>query len=197
MARGVLPTTDVRRACLAVASILVAFAFVERDARAAESVFVEGALGMGAPLGWAGASVVAVPTPVLAVHAGAGLGSQGPQIAAGLRARVALTPREHLSIGGGWSTGQIAVVGDSAFSALPVMNRKRAPTWFWDRAHMVNLDVSFEHDTGGLILRPFAGLGYVVNDHSARVNATCLGCSPGPFVRVIPYLGFAFAVGIL
>lgn len=166
------------------------------EERPARTLLFEGAAGIGAPLGWLGASAVVVPIEALALHGGVGLGSQGIQIDAGLRARFARGPRDHFAVGAGWSSGSVAVVGSDF---LPGFGMKHYPVWYWNRAHLVNIDVSFEHDLGGsVVARPFVGIGYVVNRGDALlVNAPCPGCKPGVLANTIPYFGVAFAFGVL
>jgi hypothetical protein len=174
----------------------------ERAAPPAEhpprTLLLEGSVGIGAPLGWAGVGLVLHPPGALDVHVGLGLGSQSPQIAAGLRYRTSVAPSDYLAIGGGWSTGQMAVVGSSF---LPQMDYERPATWFWDHAHLVNVDMSLEHETDGrLVFRPFAGLGFIVNGGDAiLVNRPCIGggCGPSLGARIVPYLGVAIAFGVL
>jgi hypothetical protein len=87
------------------------------------------------------------------------------------------------------------VVGSSA---LPALEGTLNPTWFWRRAHMVNVDASLERDVRFAIVRPFAGIGYILNGGDAvAVNQPCVACAAGVGARVIPYVGVAIAFGVL
>lgn len=161
-------------------------------------LLVEGAVGVGAPLGWAGVSALALPVSWLGIHGGIGVGSQSLQIGAGLRGRIQAGERRYIGIGAGWSTGQIAVVGDSALPSFAYANKR---IWFWDRAHLLNLDASFEAEHRLGIIRPFVGLGFVMNGGDALASSEtiplpCPNCSPGFSARVIPYLGIAGALRV-
>ncbi len=177
----------------------------EPEAPARRTLLVEGAAGMGTPVGWLGASLVVAPIDGLAIHGGAGIGSQSPQIAVGARGRLRTGPRSKLGLGLSWSTGEHAGV-ESGLIIIPPMFDGRAPIYFWRRAHFVNLEGGLEYDMKSVVLRPHFGFGYVVNDgYSSRTTepSTYTGVEPrvadtSPFLaRMVPYFGFAIAFGVL
>lgn len=161
---------------------------------------MEGATGVGAPLGWLGGELVFVPLRSVVLHAGAGLGSQGVQVSAGARYRFALRARNSVDVGASWSSGAYAGV-PSSVPPLPEMGVQHPVTFYWDRAHFANLDLSYEHDFGGVILRPFLGVGYVLNGNDAIVtNLPCYSGSEScskTLARIVPFFGLSLAFGVL
>lgn len=156
---------------------------------------LEPALGIGAPTGWLGAAAVVHPTTHFALHAGAGLGSQGVQVAAGGRVRFATAQRDYVAVGIGWSMGPFAGVASETSPWFPDFGRRRPTTLVWERAHFANLDVSLEHEFTRVAVRPFFGFGFVVNgDDATLVNPRGGSTWRG---RVLPYLGFAISFGVL
>lgn len=172
----------------------------EPAAAARKILYAEGSAGIGAPLGWLGVSAVVLPISALAIHGGIGVGSQSFQFSAGARGRTPIGPKSNLSFGGSWSTGSIAVIGSSAIPRFSGEGNK-PETWFWSRAHIVNVDASLEFVTPKLVVRPFVGIGYVVNAADAflvnRRNKSDPAGTPPVSACVIPYLGFALAWGLL
>jgi hypothetical protein len=166
------------------------------------TLLLEPAIGMGTPVGWAGVEVIVAPARALELHGGVGIGSQSPQLAAGVRARIAQVSQDSLAIGAGWSTGQAAVDPWSPlpFVALFDTARSSPPIWFWRQAHLINLDLSYERGLHLGVLRPFAGVGFIVND-AAQTNRLPDGRprsdAPPLFARFVPYFGLAFALGLL
>ena len=80
---------------------------------------------------------------------------------------------------------------------LPAFDRKGPPIWYWERAHILNLELSLDHEITRGYGRIFAGVGYVLNGgDGVLVNTPCRDCSPG-LARFVPYFGFAFAFGVL
>ena len=156
---------------------------------------MEGTLGIGTPVGWLGASAVVAPIRPLALHAGIGLGTQGWQFAAGARGRIPLVPRRSLDLGASWSTGAYAGVDGKVGSF------GTAPIWYWRHAHQLNFELSLEFDQRLLVVRPFFGLGYVVNGADAvradSLCATASNCSPSSKARLTPFFGVAIAFGVL
>ena len=163
------------------------------------TLLIEGALGMGAPLGWAGIEAIVNPIQAISLHGGVGLGSQGPQIAAGIRGRKQTSPRNALALGIGWSTGQFA----SLASPVPNLAYANESIWFWDSAHFVNTDGSLEYDARFAVFRPFIGFGYLVNGDdflysNEFLRVRCGGdCRPAFGARFVPYFGVALAFGVL
>lgn len=166
-------------------------------------VWLEGSAGFGTPLGWVGGSLVLRPSDSLAMHAGAGLGTQGLQVAAGGRAFLPVSATRALGLGVTWSIGPYAAIeaGVLGFQVGTRSGRGQSPeTYVWGRAHSVNVEVSFSsRDTQSTFaLRPFLGLGYVVNGGDAtcaNVNATL--CTGPARARLVPFIGVAAAFGLL
>src|SRR4051812_28267227 len=71
-------------------------------AQPAPTLYVEGAAGMGSPLGWLGASAVVQPVQALAIHAGVRLASQGIHVGAGARGRYVLSKSARVDGGLSW-----------------------------------------------------------------------------------------------
>lgn len=142
---------------------------------------LEGSAGFGTPLGYLGASLVVAPIPMLAVHGGAGLGQQGPQVEAGLRARVRLARKVTFSPDLSWSTG--------SYAAAPLAERNTR--FYWDRAHFVNAALAVELFARGVSVRPFAGLGVALNRPSASLIPLCpeSGCSTSFSDRLVFFAG--------
>lgn len=201
------------------ACVLAVLAFtgsVAGDARAADpekesaagseraqrrTVLVEGLAGLGTPLGWLGGSLVVAPIAPLAFHVGAGIGSQSPQLSLGARGRISVGPRSRLGLGGSWSTGEHAGV-----EGVPLFYSQGDPIFFWRRAHFVNLEGGLEVDTGTFVIRPFVGVGYVVNGPygsrtvapSSSISYEIRSCDCSPVIaRLVPFAGFAIAFGVL
>lgn len=145
------------------------------------AVALEGSAGFGTPLGYLGASLVVAPISVLAVHGGAGVGQQGPQIAAGLRARVRVARRTYFSPDLSWSTGSYAAA----------QLGERNARFYWDRAHFVNASAAVEVFAHAVSVRPFAGLGAALNHPSASLLPLCppRGCSTSFGDRLVVFVG--------
>lgn len=159
-------------------------------------VRLEGTVGVGTPVGWAGAQVVGRIHPAFTVHAGAGFASQGPHVAAGARARVSkIGARDAVSLGASWSSGELASV-PSSMLPFPEMGSRFPRTYYWERAHFANLDVNAEHDEW---LRSFVGLGFVVNggDYVAANRCSANASCSVTLARLVPYFGLAFSFGVL
>ena len=151
---------------------------------------LEPSLGLGTPLGYVGGSVVVALLPALLLHAGVGLGQQGPQVEAGLRVRLPLASHLVLSPGASWSSGSFAD-WDEYWSTR----------FYWERAHFLNLTLGL--DMAGhpsLPFRPFVGAGYVLNDAQAiSLQSGCpeRGCQPSFTSRYQLFAGVAMAFSIL
>ena len=170
----------------------------EESDKPRRTLLAEAALGVGTPTGWAGASLVLTPIEIFSLHGGVGLGSHGVQVEAGARGRFRTSAKRHLAFGAGWSTGQVVLAG----SGWVPSSAEGPQTWFWRRAHLVNTDVSLEHDARWAVLRPFAGLGVIANaDDVVPVNDGCgLVCRRSPpnlWQRSVLYFGVAVAFGVL
>ena len=151
------------------------------------SLALEPSVGLGTPLGYLGASVVVYPIHVVALHAGAGLGHQGPQIEAGARYRVAMAKNLYLSPGLSWSTGSYAT------GASDVNNTSASSQiFYWDRAHFANTTLGLEVRARSVAARPFIGLGYAFGKEISA-NRICpeRGCSAEFANRVLLFVGFA------
>jgi hypothetical protein len=158
---------------------------------------LEGSAGMGTPLGWLGAGAVLRATPWTDIHGGAGLGTEGLQIEAGLRGRAPISRYSALTLGASWSSGRFVAV--SSELGFPVTDRASPPMRYFSRAQFVNLDIGMETAQAGFRTRPFIGVGTVVDPGDGYlVNATCdaRGCPMGRFI-VVPYIGAAFALPVL
>lgn len=182
----VQPLTQVR-----LAAIFAVF-FAGRAARGADQlVALEPQLGVGAPLGWAGAALVLRPIEELAMHGGAGLGTNGPQVALGARWLAPVSTRFAVGGGAAWSFGPHGTVnahGPWTDAYLPEID-------YWPRAHILNLEASLTARHTRWAPRAFLGAGYVLNGGDAVCINVVGGC--GSLARVIPYLGAAFAFGII
>lgn len=168
------------------------------EASLPRAVVVEGSAGIGAPLGYLGGALVLRPASPLAIHGGVGLGAQGPQLAAGARGLYAFAPRTAAGVGASWSTGALAMPEGRDGTWSPIQSQKRPPIWSWSRAHMINFELTLEHDARSVLIRPFLGLGYVLNGAEARL-ANCGNCPNArpTSARFVPYFGFAVAFGVL
>lgn len=162
---------------------------------------VEGQAGLGTPLGWLGGSLVVAPLPALAIHGGAGIGSQSLQLSIGARGRIRTGPRSRVGLGASWSTGEHAGV-----EGIPLLYSQSDPIFFWRSAHFVNLEGGLEVETGMFVARPFVGVGYVVggaygsrtDEPSSFTGYEVRGCDCSPFIaRFVPFAGFALAFGVL
>jgi hypothetical protein len=155
---------------------------------------VEPSVGVGTPLGWLGGALSIKPLPMLVLHAGAGLGSQSVQLAAGARLAVRRSERTSAWVGVGWSSG--AFVQQGATTIFPSV-WDDAQFWYWKRAHFVNLEASFERQlTGRLGARLFTGIAGLVNRDDAICGARYCSGEPTP-LPILPYLGAALVVGLL
>jgi hypothetical protein len=160
-------------------------------------IALEGSAGIGAPLGWLGAEAVVRPTQWTDLHGGAGLGTEGFQVGAGLRGRAPLSRYTALTIGAGWSSGRFVAITSSL--GFPAMDRPSPPMRYFSRANFVNLDVGFETSEKGFRTRPFLGLGMVVDPgDGVLTNATCdARACPMNQLILVPYIGAAFALPVL
>ncbi|MBX3208768.1 MAG: hypothetical protein KF764_27295 [Labilithrix sp.] len=169
-------------------------------AKRARVLFIEPTLGIGTPVGLAGGSLVWAPDKLIALAAGAGAGLGGLQVAAGVRGRASATERLAFSFGAGWSMGGVTLEERGLFFGIfSAMGHSsaRPPEYRWDRAQMLDFDIALEHDAGDLVLRPFLGLGYVLNRADAASGTPCPSGCAATSVRAFPYLGMSFAYGIL
>jgi hypothetical protein len=163
-------------------------------------VAAEGSAGIGTPLGWLGAEAVFRISSFTDFHGGIGLGTEGIQVGAGIRALAPLSRYSALTFGGAWSSGSfVAVAPQPALLGLPEMNKQSPPMRYFGRAHFVNLDVGVETSASSYRVRPFIGLGMVVNPgDGVLVNATCDTRScPMNHLILVPYVGAAVALPIL
>jgi hypothetical protein len=197
-----------KRSTMRKLPLLLLFLLVPAPARAAEDrnararaegapVALEGSAGMGAPLGWLGAEAVLRASPWTDLHGGAGLGTEGLQVGAGLRGRAPLSRYTSLTIGASWSSGRFVAM--ASFLGLPEMDRPSPPMRYFSRANFVNFDVGVETSDRGFRTRPFLGLGMVVDpSDGVLTNATCDARScPMKQLIVVPYIGAAFALPVL
>jgi hypothetical protein len=171
----------------------------ERDADGPHTLFVEATTGVGTPVGFLGSELVVVPLRALAIHGGVGLGSQGVQVSAGARVRY-FVREVGLGLGASWSSGRFAAVPPSD-PPLPNLGLKHPLTYYWEHAQFLNIDASAERRVGRIAARIYLGIGYVINGRDAlELNGPCYprteSCSKG-IARVVPYLGFSVAFGIL
>jgi hypothetical protein len=161
------------------------------------AVVVEGSAGLGTPLGYLGGALVLRPASFVALHGGVGLGAQGVQFAAGARGIYAFDRRTTAGLGVAWSTGALAMPDGRDGPWNPIQSQKRPPIWSWSRAHLINFELMVEHDARSVLIRPFLGLGYVLNGADARLaNCDCPAARPMS-ARFVPYFGFAVAFGVL
>lgn len=187
---------------LFVASPAWAEAMEEPDASSGtpttKRVFVDTTLGVGTPVGWAGAGALVLVDPALGLHGGVGLGSQGVQIAAGGRGRIALAPARRLALGLSWSTGRYYGV-PTTVTPIPEIGEKRPYVAIWERAHFANAELGYEREWESFLFRTFLGLGVAMNDSDLVVNDTACArhsCSATKS-RLVPYFGLAFDFGVL
>jgi hypothetical protein len=167
-------------------------------ARALSSPFaLEGSGGMGTPLGWLGGEAVVRASPWTDLHGGAGLGTEGLQVAAGLRGRAPLARFTALTFGASWSSGRFVAI--RSFMGFPAIDRASPPMRYFSRADFLNIDLGFETSERGFRTRPFIGVGAVVDPgDSVIVNGQCdaHACAMGRFI-LVPYIGAAFALPVL
>jgi hypothetical protein len=167
---------------------------------------VEAIAAVGGPLGWLGASLVVRPIGPLAVHVGAGIGSQSPQVAAGARWQLYWhdATATGVAVGGAWSMGQYAGVVKDAL-VIPETSHGAPPIYFWSRAHFANAELSVEKKLArsrpAPSLRSFVGLGYVVNGADGVIATdACLvgrcGTAPGLGPRLVLFFGVAIAMDL-
>jgi hypothetical protein len=152
-------------------------------------LWLEPSAGIGTPVGWFGGEFVLRATGWLSMHGGLGLGTQGRQLASGARIRV---PRTSLATGLAWSIGRFAGLESGFFG----FGGNSSEIHYWRRAHTLNLELSADQaHTGRFELRPFGGLGCVVNAADTCVSAA--HCGPPMKARLIPFVGVAVASGVL
>jgi hypothetical protein len=152
-------------------------------------LLVEPALGIGAPTGFTGGSGILRPIERLSFAVGGGLGAGGPQIASGGRVHFPEHGNVGLSFGLGWSTGALTgrTLTLNPFAAMSHRTDNRT-TPRWERAHLLNVDVSAEAWVApGMAVRSFVGLYAPLN----RPDEGAAGQSANPFV------GVGFLVGLL
>jgi len=162
-------------------------------------VALEGRLGLGTPLGFAGVALDVTPVPWMSLNLGVGAGGAGAQYAG--MARVGLAPAPVTGgIGAGVSAGQYewsnqpkAIYGHfSADLHMPSITRE------WNLAIWGNGEVFVEGRSGGRFQwRVYIGLGRLLNASSS----TCIwqsldgqrptGCDGTPFLG---YFGSAFGI---
>lgn len=154
---------------------------------------IEGVLGLGTPLGYAGMSIVSRALRPLVLSTGLGAASQGVQWALGARGELDVSSRERLAFGLVWSAGRYA-----AGSLVQVVDA--TDVYYWRHARVVSLEVSLsERISRALSARPFLGLGVVTNPGDAicaNPSSTCNASTPTRAV-LIPYLGIAAVCAVL
>ncbi len=151
---------------------------------------VEAQLGLGAPLGLAGAAAE-LGGRSFGVGAGIGAGVSGMQWAATARYRLWVLDRLNLNIGAGLSGGPYEWVEPFIFDDPA---RKH-----WDLALWANGEVSVEVGSRvGLHVRGFAGVGNILN----RQDGVCVGDTAGHCSAahsgdgyILPFVGVALAYG--
>ena len=151
---------------------------------------VEAQLGLGAPLGLAGAAAE-LGGRSFGVSAGIGAGVSGMQWAATARYRLWVMDSLNLSIGAGLSGGPYEWVEPFIFDDPA---RKH-----WDLAVWGNGDVGVEVGSRvGLHVRGFAGVGTILNRQAGvcvgDTAAHCLGAHSGDGY-ILPFIGVAIAYG--
>lgn len=174
-----------------------------KDARARTErsvLAVEGSAGIGTPLGWLGAGAVIRPFTWLDIHGGGGLGTEGVQVEAGARGRMPIDKRTFLGLGASWSSGAfVAVAPDRVVYIWPDMSHPSPPMRYFRRAHFLNFEVSAEQATAAFRVRPFLGVGVVLDPgDGVLVNAQCTPAScPMNHVVLVPYAGVSLALPVL
>jgi len=160
-------------------------------------VALEGRLGLGTPLGFAGVALDVTPVPWMSLNIGVGQGAAGGQYAGMARVRLAPAPVTG-GIGAGVSAGRYrwtnqcsALDGPcSALLQLPAINR------LWNPAIWGNVEAFLEGRSGGRFQwRVYIGLGRLLNASSSTCTWQSLdgqrptGCDGTPFLG---YFGTAF-----
>lgn len=172
-------------------AVLVAVLLLSRIAKAAgdePSLFqqhpttVYAQLGLGTPLGWAGAEVEQTVTSFLALSGGVGMGFAGPQVA--FMPRLRLGNRASAgTFGMGLSYGKYRREDTCLFDCSPAV--------FEGKVAWANFEGGVEHQwDGGLSLRAFVGFGHIVAGDLACTGGDLCGWDHDD-ARKVFYLGSA------
>jgi hypothetical protein len=129
---------------------------------------IEGHLGVGAPLGLAGAAFDYSPSRWFGAGAGVGVGAAGVQTAAMARLRIPLAEGVGIGVGGGLSGGNYEWVEGGVFSVFIDKPASR----MWKPAYWANADVEIEgRFEGGFTLRGYIGRAALLNPSDGACGA--------------------------
>jgi hypothetical protein len=126
-------------------------------------VAVSGTVGLGTPLGFVGAELEAHLSRWASLAAGAGMASQGPQLAVMARGGIPLGDSSTLTLGLGLSEGKYQWT-EFVFDEPAVKT--------WNRAYWTNAEagVAFRFGHGPVSGRPFVGFSRVINGQDYMCN---------------------------
>jgi hypothetical protein len=134
----------------------------------ARPLAVEGHLGIGTPLGFAGAAIDYSPSRWFGGGVGVGAGAAGPQAAAMARFRIPLAEGLGLGFGGGLSGGNYEWVEGGAFSVF--IDKPSSRTW--KPAYWANADLAIEGRLeGGFTIRGYLGRAALLNPSDGKCGA--------------------------
>jgi hypothetical protein len=179
---------------LFVAALMLTVRHVHADESAAPEpslLALEGAAGMGSPGGLLAVGLALRPLRYAAIAAGVGLGWDGLQTYAGVRAHpltFGLRETVRLGFGAGWSQGRYGT------------DLSSREIYYWSHAHWLNLETYVSIRLGNFgELRPFVGAAFVLNPASAICPARSL-YSPAPCKRPsiwgLPSIGMSLSVDL-
>ena len=160
----------------------------EESVFARHAVTVTGILGLGTPVGEAGAEIALAPADWLELSGGIGRGFYGLQLAAMPRVRLHGEGRWALTLGAGYSQGEYGKF-DLCFDG-PCDTWRGTIAW-------ANLEAGAEFQTeAGFTLRLFGGVGIPLNPYGLSCQDGGSGeCATDTRPRVVPFPSGGVAVG--
>ena len=163
---------------------------------------LEGHLGLGTPLGFAGVALDVTPMSWVSLNLGVGQGADGAQYAGMARVRLAPTPVTG-GIGAGVSAGQHQWNNQCKVYYGPCSAMLRLPdiTRVWNPAIWGNVEAFLEgRAAGGFQWRVYIGLGRILNGGASQCTWRSIdgqrpsGCDGNPFLGYVgTALGYSFS----
>jgi hypothetical protein len=134
----------------------------------ARPIAVEGHMGFGTPLGFAGAAIDLSPSRWFGGGVGIGAGAAGPQAAAMARFRIPLAEGLAFGLGGGLSGGNYEWKEGGVFSVF--VDNPSSKTW--KPAYWANADLAIEGRLeSGFTIRGYLGRAAVINPSDGKCGA--------------------------